>query len=182
MNGWISDHTHKAKAKLEDDFLPVAYAVILLNIHAGYPCLFWGDLFGVNGPEGPKAPQYGSVIYKLLMMRKLYAYGPQKDYLDNRSCIGFTRLGHKAHANGAGLAVVISKAKEPQRKGMSVGKQHAGERWREALDSAPGEVIIDPDGWGIFPIDANQGAGRLSVWCNSEAEGWNDIDEVELGL
>ena len=168
--------------RIKDDFLPVAYAVILLNRKAGYPCVFWGDLYGVNGPERPKTPIHSATIAKLLMLRKMYSYGPQNDYLDERKCIGFTRTGQTAHADGAGIAVVISKSQQPWHKRMNVGRQHAGEHWTEVLGSMPGEVMIDSHGYGVFPINGVNGSGRITVWCSTVAPGRERIDRVETKI
>lgn len=116
------------------------------------------------------------------MIRKLYAYGPQNDYLDDRACIGFTRAGNPFHSNGAGLALVISKSKRQERKRMNVGREHAGERWTQMLDGSSDEVEIDSDGWGVFSIEANYGSGRAAVWTNSAALGRGHLDTTHLGL
>lgn len=159
----------------------MAYAVVLLDWQSN-PVLFWGDLCGVNGPNGPKPASYGRLIAKLAMIRKLYAYGPQNDYFDNPSCVGFTRLGSATHSNGAGIAVVISKSRKPQTKRMNVGRQHGGERWTDMLRGAQGEVRIDDEGWGLFPIQANQGSGCVAVWSHSAALDRGRLDTVNLAI
>ncbi|KAL9049937.1 MAG: hypothetical protein Q9162_006937 [Coniocarpon cinnabarinum] len=162
------------------DFIPVAYAVILLNLNSGYPCLFWGDLFGVGGPKEPKAATDGTLIARLAVIRQLYAYGPQNEYFDDQSCVGFTRTGDKAHSSGAGVAVLISKSNQPQTKRMKVGRQHAGEQWSEALGGSHVEVDIDSKGFGVFPIEASQGSGEVTVWIDSAAPGRERVESVHL--
>ena len=167
---------------MENDFQPVAYAAILLNGRAGYPCLFWGDLYGVNGPNGCRAASHGSNIAKLALTRKLYAYGKQREYFGDRSCIGWTREGNPKYCEGTGLAVIISKNSKQQTKRMSVGTQHSGERWIELLSSGSESVPIDDQGFGVFPIEANTGSGSVAVWVNSTAPGRERLDTTHLSI
>ena len=167
------------ESRIEDDFLPVAYAVILLNKQAGYPCVFWGDLHGVDGPSARKPSEYSKVISKLLMMRKLYAYGPQNDYFDDPSCVGFSRTGNQSHSNGAGVAVLISKNNNKQTMRMNTGCSHASERWTEALGDTGAEVFIDKNGYGVFPISATRGSGKVAAWCCASAPGRERVDHAE---
>ncbi|HEX3934387.1 MAG TPA: alpha-amylase, partial [Puia sp.] len=92
-------------------FKPLAYALILLR-EAGYPCVFYPDLYGAHyvgkGKDGSdsevwleKCPH----LEALLRARKQYAYGRQRDYFDAPNCIGWTREGTEEHP-GSGCAVV----------------------------------------------------------------------------
>ena len=69
-------------------FIPMGYALILLRLD-GYPCVFYGDLYGIKGGvDFPHPPSAGGKISDLCLARKLYAYGEQHDYFDKPNCIG----------------------------------------------------------------------------------------------
>lgn len=69
-------------------FKPLAYALILLRWQ-GQPCVFYGDLYGIQGGPNPRpGPSCGGKLPILTRARKLYAYGDQRDYFDKRHCIG----------------------------------------------------------------------------------------------
>jgi alpha-amylase len=155
------------EAPIDDWFKPLAYALTLLR-EAGYPCVFYPDLYGAtyldeNEPEGDpiilkKVPE----LKNLLLARKQYAHGPQKDYFDFPSCIGWTREGVNELEN-SGCAVIISNGNEGF-KNMEVGKQHAGKTFVDLLKKHPAEVMINEDGWGEFFVRA----ASVSVWvCKS---------------
>ncbi|KAG8696242.1 hypothetical protein FRC11_000887, partial [Ceratobasidium sp. 423] len=65
-------------------FKPLAYALILLR-NAGYPCVFYGDLYGCGG-DNPQPPM--SQLADFIRARKLFAYGPTWDAWDHPNCIG----------------------------------------------------------------------------------------------
>lgn len=48
------------EAPIEPFFKPLAYALILLR-YDGYPCLFYGDLYGIKG-EHPFPPSCGGAL------------------------------------------------------------------------------------------------------------------------
>lgn len=116
------------------------------------------------------------VIPKIILARRMYAYGPQIDYFDRPDSIGFTRVGHPSKSGGAGLAVVISNGWKVTEKRMNVGRQHAGERWTDVLSLCWGEVVIDQNGWGIFGV----GARSVSAWASRTAFGRDNLDELVL--
>ncbi|EON97142.1 putative alpha-amylase protein [Phaeoacremonium minimum UCRPA7] len=94
-------------------FIPMAYSLILLRADTGLPCVFYGDLYGciepeVDGRTFSSLASGGVLVPKLMLARKLYAYGSQLDYFDQTNCIGFTRTGHPSRSGGAGLAVVLT--------------------------------------------------------------------------
>ncbi|KAL2132273.1 hypothetical protein VTI74DRAFT_3987 [Chaetomium olivicolor] len=181
---FVVNHDTQAGQSLETPiapfFLPLAYALILLRANSGLPCVFYSDLFGSVG-QHPQ-PGYtnfipptsgGQVIPKMMIARKLWAYGSQYDYFDHPNCVGFTRMGHSSQSGGDGLAVVMTNAWEYAAKRMYVGKQHAGECWTDVLRWCPGRVIIDGDGWGSFPV----GPKSVAVWVNAVAVGRRRVDE-----
>ncbi|RMJ27106.1 alpha-amylase [Aspergillus sp. HF37] len=145
-------------------FKPLAYALIFLRAQ-GHPCLFYGDLYGINGgSKHPPRPSCNGRLPILARARKLYAYGEQRDYFDKRNCIGFVRYGNRRHPSG--LACVLSNAKA-SRKRMHVGRNHAGELWTDILGWCADTIAIDQRGYGIFPV----GTKSVSVWVNAAAEG-----------
>ncbi|KAI9721770.1 MAG: hypothetical protein M1812_002105 [Candelaria pacifica] len=147
---------------IKDFFVPLAYALILLRAD-GYPCVFYGDLYGIQG-EHPSPPSCGGKLADLVLARKLYAYGQQEDYFDTPNCIAWVRRGTPDKPDG--LVVVMSNTKANKKK-MLVGETHRGETWTDILGWGLGEVKVDEEGYGVFPCPR---AG-VAVWINREAEG-----------
>ncbi|MBV4358702.1 alpha-amylase [Parasegetibacter sp. MAH-26] len=156
------------EAPVEKWFKPLAYALILLR-EAGYPCIFHPDLYGAHyvdkGNDGndheiflDKCPH----IDELLLARKLYAYGLQRDYFDHANCIGWTREGISEVEN-SGCAILLSNGDEGF-KHMEIGKQHAGKTFNDLLKQHPATVTIDENGWGEFHVSP----GSVSVWISSQ--------------
>ncbi|KAF3940656.1 Alpha-amylase [Dactylella cylindrospora] len=156
--------------KMEGWMKPLAYAVILLRLD-GYPCVFYGDLFGIKNPDNPEPPSCGGKLPVMMAARKLYSYGEQHDYWDAPNCVGWVRKG--THDKSYGLAVVLSNA-EPGTKRMHVGGEHTGEVWTDVLGWAQGEVVIDQDGWGNFTCPAVS----CAIWVNKDAPGRENLGEL----
>lgn len=150
--------------QISDWFFPLAYALILLR-EDGYPCLFYGDIYGIRGgvENDWKPPAAQGKIPDLTLARKLYAYGEQNDYFDDANCIGWVRRG--TWDRPAGCAVVLSNA-EMGEKRMFVGEVHAGEKWTDILGWEAGEVEIGGDGFGLFKV----GGCSVSVWVRGDAQ------------
>lgn len=90
---------------------------------------------------------------------------------------GWTRPGHPMHSFGAGLAVLINASYAGYaHKRMDVGRQHAGERWTDILGWAWGQVTIDTEGCGNFPV----GPRSVGVWVDEKAEGRQKLDALIL--
>ncbi|KAG8864525.1 hypothetical protein FRB96_005028 [Tulasnella sp. 330] len=140
-------------------FKPLAYALILLRVD-GYPCVFYGDLYGCAG-QNPQ-PAVDS-LDKLISARKLYAYGETRDYWDHQNCVGWIRTGDETYD---GCAVVLCNGDADGHKHMEVGKDHAGEKWMDILGWYEGEVTIGEDGWADFSCHARS----LSVWINKDGK------------
>jgi alpha-amylase len=160
--------TQALEAPIEGWFKPLAYSLILLR-EQGYPCVFYGDLYGMKG-EHPSPPSCGGALPKFMLARKLYAYGKQADYFDYRTCIGWVRYGTWDYPHGC--AVVMSNA-GPGTKRMHVGEVHAGEVWTDVLGWDQTEVVIGSDGTGEFRC----GQTSVSIWVNKEAEGRERFSE-----
>lgn len=140
-------------------FKPAAYAIILLR-EAGYPCVFYGDLYEVPGQyEG--SPAFLRPVCELpclMRVRQHLAYGNQRDYLDRPQTIGWTRDGMGAPAGAGGCAVVVGGPSGGERW-MCVGDMHAGERWVSIIGGGDA-VEIDHTGHACFRACA----GALGVY------------------
>jgi len=118
---------------VQDYFKPLAYALILLR-RDGYPCVFFGDLYGKNGPKKfPEVP-CGGKLADLILVRKLYSYGLEQSYFDHPRCIGWVRLGTWDKRYGCAVVMSTGLASE---KNMFVGTRHAHEIWTDIACSQP---------------------------------------------
>ena len=151
--------------QISDWFFPLAYALILLR-GDGYPCLFYGDVFGIRGGvEGDwKGPAAQGKIPDMTLARKLYAYGEQNDYFDNPNLIGWVRRG--TWDRPAGCAVVLSNADVGEVR-MFVGEMHKGEKWTDILGCEQKEVEIGEDGFGVFAV----GSCSVAIYARSDSQG-----------
>ncbi|KAJ7858203.1 alpha-amylase [Mycena leptocephala] len=149
-------------------FKPLAYALILLR-PSGYPCVFWGDLYGTGGDNPQQAV---SQLGDLIRARKLFAYGELRDYWDHMNCVGWVRMGDPEHGRPDGCAVVICNGDEGFKR-MEVGKEHANERWTDLLGWHKGEVVIGEDGWADFSCSAMS----VSVWVKHDAKGREEFKQ-----
>lgn len=137
-------------------FKQSAYALILLR-QAGVPCVFYGDLYGLN-PYEDKGRRYPAIprvrgIEKLLEARKKYATGGQTDYFEKANLIGWTREG--------GAAVVISNKAED-----AIYMKHGtpGQVFVDMLGNSKKEIVIGDDGCAWFGTIG----GSVSVWVSKE--------------
>jgi alpha-amylase len=169
---------------VEPWFKPVAYAIVLLR-EAGYPCVFFADLFGLPNDAIPAVAE----LPLLMEVRRRFAYGTQHDYLDEPDLVGWTREGSLSHGS-TGAAVVLNNRAIPEErpaeseeegsegtsdapaeapqwpsKRMYVGVEHAGETWRCVLGDVV-DVEIDQEGNGVFPAAANS---MVAVYLPAEA-------------
>ena len=122
----------------------------------GYPCVFFGDYYGVQGKPSP----HTKILDILLDARRKYAYGEQIEYFDHPSTIGFIRKGDEQHP---GLVFLMSNDQEGT-KVMDLGKEHQGETWHEITGSIPTEVTLDAEGKGEFSVQAR----NLAVWVKKD--------------
>ncbi|WP_029906895.1 alpha-amylase [Prevotella sp. 10(H)] len=154
---FVDNHDSQAGSSLEsqvkDWFKPMAYGLIFL-MENGYPCLFYGDYYSIDGKESP----HKLIIEILLQARQKYAYGEQQDYFTHPSIAGFVRLGDKEHED-SGLAFLISNGEDGS-KIMNVGENRKGEVWHDFTGSIKDEVTIDEKGNGNFLVKG----GNLAVW------------------
>jgi len=154
---FVDNHDSQRGSSLESQvkswFKPLAYGLILL-MEKAYPCIFYGDYYGVKGKESP----HRLILDILLDARKKYAYGEQHDYFDHPSTVGFVRLGDENHEN-SGMAFLMSNG-ENGNKIMNVGENRKGEIWYEFTGNIKEEVTIDDQGNGNFLVEG----GNLAVW------------------
>lgn len=141
---------------VEGWFKEIAYALILFR-KDGYPCIFAGDYYGLEGPV--KTDPLEDMINNMLKVRKNYNYGEQDDYFDNPSVIGWVRRGDDEHKP---LAVLIS-IQDNAEKQMHVGTDEAGATYVD-LSGKNEEVVIDEEGNGLFTV----GGGHVTYWANKE--------------
>lgn len=134
-------------------FKPAAYSIILLR-NEGYPCVFYGDFYGI--PHDNIKPL--EELKTLIKLRKEKSYGAQHDYFDHPHYIGWTREGDSEHIK-SGLAVVISNAGDGEKR-MYIGTQFVGEKFIDALGSCEEEVEIDEEGYGVFKVKGKS----ASIW------------------
>lgn len=61
---------------------------------------------------------------------------------------------------------------------MCVGAKHAGERWTDLLKWTWGSVVIDAQGYGLFPV----GPRGVAVWVDEKAEGRDLVEGFVLSV
>lgn len=130
-----------------------AYSIILLR-DEGYPCVFYGDFYGIKHNNIEKIEG----LKEMITIRKEKAYGKQNDYFDNPNCIGWTREGKEEHLK-SGVAVLISNKYDSEKR-MYIGKHFVGEEFIDAIGNCEEKVIIDEEGFGNFKVKAKS----VSVW------------------
>lgn len=154
---FVDNHDSQKDSSLESQvkawFKPLAYGLILL-MKEGYPCLFYGDYYGVKGVASP----HRLILDTLLDARRKYAYGEQEDYFDHPNTVGFVRTGDPEHP-GSGLALLMSNGEDGD-KVMYVGEDRKGEVWHEITGDRSEEITIDEQGNGCFTVSG----GKLAVW------------------
>jgi alpha-amylase len=148
-------------------FKPLAYACILLRAE-GYPCIFYPDYYGASykdkGQDGNdyeiSLPSHRASIDQLLLARRHFAFGPQKDYFDHFSTVGWSRLGSAQHPHG--MAVLMSNG-DAGFKWMEVGKSDTA--FIDCMGHLSGTIISNQDGWAEFHCPG----GSVSVWVEAAA-------------
>lgn len=152
------------ESSVESWFKPLAYGLILLRSE-GYPCVFLPDLEGAKyRDKGRDGNEYDIAIESqektlkvLLDVRKKYAYGAQRNYLDDANIIGWTREGNANSPNG--LAVLMSDGPGGTKR-MELGSQHSGKCYINAFKPKDPCVKIDSQGFGVFAT----GGGTIAVY------------------
>ncbi|MGI6073070.1 MAG: alpha-amylase [Fermentimonas sp.] len=155
---FVDNHDSQPEQSLESFvqqwFKPLAYAIILLR-KDGYPCIFYGDYYGIQG-DNPQ-PDNQWVIDQMLDVRRDFAYGDQDDYFDDPNVVGWVRKGDQDHPDGC---VVIMSNSTGGVKPMFVGTDYAGSAWYDKMGYIKEDVIIGDDGRGWFNVND----GSVSVY------------------
>lgn len=138
---------------IEEWFKQSAYAIILLR-NSGYPCVFYGDFYGIPYSNKNKVDNIETII----KLRKEKAYGNQNDYFDNNNYIGWTREGDNEHIK-SGMSVVISNSGDGEKR-MYIGNKFSGKTFIDALDKCKEEIKIDENGYGNFKVKSRS----ISIW------------------
>ena len=170
---FVSNHDSQPLQLLEKPIAdwcnPLAYAIILLR-EQGIPCIFYPDLYGAEYTDKGKDGNDHHIILKkvnelptLMLVRKHIAYGKQRDYLDHKNTIGWTREGIDQKKE-TGCAVLLSSGDEGW-KYMEIGKKHSGKVFVDCLGKIKKEIKIDKKGGAEFYCNA----GSVSVWVNKRA-------------
>lgn len=154
VNNHDTEPDQPLKSWVLEWFKPLAYSLILLR-RDGFPCVFYGDYYGV--PEKGKESQK-DILSILVKVRKYYAYGEQYDYFYDKNIIGFTRHGDYDHPD-SGLAVVMSNGRGGCIN-MNVGKNLANTVLYDCTGNLEETVYVDNEGNGIFYCKD----GSVSVW------------------
>ncbi|CEQ41970.1 SPOSA6832_03728 [Sporobolomyces salmonicolor] len=120
------------------------------------------DLYGCNSdPKVEPMNQLGDFV----RARKLFAYGPLREYNDHANTWGWVREGDEGHD---GCAVEGEKR-------MQLPDGHAGEVWTDVLGWQQGEVTIEEDGWATFKCPTKSAA----IWTRSDARGREEFGKNE---
>ena len=149
-----SQPTQGLQSWVDPWFKPLGYALILLR-EDGYPMIFYGDYYGIKGPESIDGHQ--SIIDKLMYIRTYHAYGKEVDYIDHHNTIGWVRMGDEGHPYGC--AVVMSNG-EAGFKHMNVGSINQGAIYADYTGNRLEKITINKDGSADFPCND----GQVSVW------------------
>ena len=131
---------------VEPWFKKIAYGLILLR-KDGYPCVFYGDYYGVEGDDPVEAQI--DMIDQLIEIRKRYAYGDQIDYMEAEDLIGWVRTGDEEHP---GELVVLISTGDAKTMRMLVGEEQAGKIFVELTGANPKEIEIEEDGYANFEV------------------------------
>ena len=172
---FVDNHDSQPGQSLEsfvtENFKQLAYALILLR-KDGYPCIFYGDYYGTEGPD--PFPDHREVLDKLCLIRRRYSAGAQIDYFDREEVIGWVRTG-SADEERDPLIVVMTNKEEDQLLDVEVGQDYAGTVFADFLGNHDGKITVGDDGWVGLPVRA----GNVSCWL-PDGIPLEDIQEDEI--
>jgi alpha-amylase len=147
-------------------FTSLAYALILLR-EAGYPCVFYGDIYGMRSPHYSERT-CGGKLADLILARKLYAYGEQEDYFLSPDFIGWVRKGvaESGDHRAAGMAVVMRwVGPSPRSTSPQSSSFHHKPGWFKRLSEK----------FGLGHASENQLPENMNVGRDHAGEIWTDI-------
>lgn len=123
-------------------FKPHAYALILLR-DEGYPCVFYGDLYG-NQEHGLEKI---TMLPLLMQLRQNHLYGTCYNYFDDPNRVAWAYTGDD---EGEGCVVLLNNWEASEKK-IFVGKRNASMVYIDCVDRSK-KVHIDENGIGVFPV------------------------------
>ena len=124
---------------IPDWFKGHAYCLTLLR-KAGYPCVFYGDLEGIDYENVSSKKE---MLQQLLSLRKQYIEGNQEDYFDHPHLIGWTR-----HTETKAMVIIMTNSTGGI-KSMYVGKEDRHCYYVNVFNGYQ-RVLINEDGYGDF--------------------------------
>ena len=135
---FVDNHDTQAGQALESAiqpwFVPLAYAVILLRPQ-GYPCVFYGNYYGVEAMNGPSFKKEIDLMMDL--PRGQGVQGVQHDYLSDPDVVGWTMEGDEA-PGGDGLAVCDDQQAGRQPKSNAGRRNILSEIWTDCYGRPEG--------------------------------------------
>lgn len=135
-------------------FKPLAYAMVLLR-KDGYPCVFAGDYYGIEGDEQNQG--HADYINRLIKIRQEFVFGEQKDLFQDEHCIGWVLYGDENHPGK--MVVGVNNASDNALH-VDMGSEMAGKTFVNKLNEEQDQVVLDEDGKADFPIPG----GGVAVW------------------
>ena len=157
---FVDNHDSQPGQSLEswvgEWFKPLAYALILLR-KDGYPCVFAGDYWGINGD--PNRPGFQAEIEKLIRIRRHFVFGDQEERFDDPNLIGW--IHHGTEDNPGKLATLICTADEDRTMRIELGADWAGKKFADFSGNRDDKIILDENGGGDFPVSARS----YSAWA-----------------
>lgn len=135
-------------------FKEIAYGLILLR-KDGYPCIFYGDYYGIGGEH--QIPGMKDKLDVLSLVRKSHAYGNQDDYFNEPDLIGWVRHGDEEHF---GKCAVVISIREKKTIRMFLGDAEKGKVYTDLTGNCQDKVTIDDENYGNFAAEP----GSISVW------------------
>lgn len=137
-------------------FKPMAYAMILLR-KDGYPCIFAGDYYGIEGDEENRG--HFDFINHLISMRQEFVFGEQQNFFQDEHCIGWALFGNEEHP---GKMIVAINNSGDSSLHVDMGEALAGTVFRNRLNEEAPEISLDDSGQADFPVPA----GYLAVYTS----------------
>lgn len=170
MSGWLikSRKGQVMDTPIHPKFTTLAYALILLR-EAGYPCVFYGDMYGTCEPF-LSSPTCDGKLGNLILARKLYAYGEQQDYFQDPDCIGWVRRGisDPPGFQASGMAVVMNWVGDYKKKAHDEQSIFQKPRWVRRLSGLAGK-------FGVMPKRSPRCQREMNVGVQHAGEVWTDV-------
>ncbi|KAF1960771.1 glucan 1,4-alpha-maltohexaosidase precursor [Byssothecium circinans] len=165
---------------IHPEFTSLAYSLILLRQH-GYPCVFYGDWYGTSEPH-PSPPTCNGKLADLVLARKLYAYGEQRDYFGDANCIGWIRQGlirDGEKSQRSGMAVVMSWVGQDHGKPHQEPNSVRRPSWIRRLSGLTGR-------FGVAPKHPCRFHKKMNIGAHHAGEVWTDLlkgssERVDIG-